>query len=56
MVTGRVSVIIPSRNERFLTKTVIDLLAKAQGDIEIIAVLEGYWPDPPLPEDPPHDH
>lgn len=52
MVIGRVSVILPSRNERFLTKTVIDLLAKAQGDVEIIPVLEGYWPTPALPEDP----
>ena len=48
---SKVSVIIPSRNERFLPNTVADLLAKAGGDIEIIAVLDGYWPDPPLPED-----
>lgn len=40
-----VSVIIPSRNEQFLTKTIRDLLDKAQGDIEVIAALEGYWPD-----------
>lgn len=52
MVSNRLSIVLPSRNERFLTKTVVDLLKKAQGDIEIIAVLEGYWPDPPLPEDP----
>lgn len=40
-----VSVVIPSRNERFLDKTVADLLAKAEGEIEIIVVLDGYWPD-----------
>ncbi len=38
-----VSVVIPSRNERFLVPTVRDLLAKAGGEIEIIAVLDGYW-------------
>lgn len=47
---SKVSIIIPSRNEIFLQKTVIDLLQKGS-DIEIIAVLEGYWPDPPLVED-----
>ncbi len=38
-----VSVIIPSRNERFTTKTVQDLLNKATGEIEIIVVLDGWW-------------
>lgn len=52
MARGRVSAIIPSRNERFLEPTVRDLLAKARGDLEIIVVLDGYWPDPPLPDDP----
>ena len=47
---SKVSIIIPSRNERFLPQTVTDLLSKG-GDIEVIAVLDGYWPDPPLPED-----
>jgi glycosyltransferase involved in cell wall biosynthesis len=46
-----ISVIIPSRNEQFLIKTVEDLLAKAEGEIEIIPVLDGYWPNPSLPED-----
>lgn len=46
-----VSVILPSRNERFLVPTVQDVLAKARGEVEVIAVLDGYWPDPPLPED-----
>ena len=39
-----ISVVIPSRNEPYLQKTILDLLAKASGDIEIIAVLDGYWP------------
>ena len=37
------SILIPSRNERFLPETVRDLLAKAAGDVELIVVLEGYW-------------
>ena len=37
------SIIIPSRNEQFLTPTIKDLLDKARGNIEIIAVLDGYW-------------
>ena len=45
---GKLSVIIPSRNEQFLSNTIEDIFAKAAGDIEIIAVLDGYWPDPPL--------
>ncbi len=41
-----ISVIIPSRNEQFLSRTIQDLLEKAEGDIEIIAVLDGYWDNP----------
>lgn len=44
MIKGRVSIITPSRNEQFLPQTVRDLLAKSVGDIEVIAILEGYWP------------
>lgn len=47
----KVSVIIPSRNERFLAPTVEDVLRNARGDVEVIVVLDGYWPDPPLKED-----
>lgn len=38
------SLIIPSRNEQFLQKTILDILEKAEGEIEVIAVLDGYWP------------
>jgi len=38
------SIVIPSRNEMFLSKTIKDLLIKAKGEIEIIVVLDGYWP------------
>ena len=47
----RVSILIPSRNERFLPQTVDDILKHATGDIEVIPILDGYWPDEPLPED-----
>lgn len=45
----KISVIIPSRTERFLPNTVADLLAKGS-DIEVIACLDGYWCE--LPPDP----
>src|SRR5882724_5292610 len=41
------SVVIPSRNEPYLEKTIRDLLKKATGKIEITAVLDGYWPKAP---------
>ena len=37
------SIVIPSRNEKYLKQTIKDLLSKATGDIEIIAVLDGCW-------------
>jgi glycosyltransferase involved in cell wall biosynthesis len=49
---GLVSVVVPSRNERYLEPTVRDLLAKAAGDVEVIVVADGYWPHPPLQADP----
>jgi len=48
----KISVIIPSRNELFLPQTIKDVLAKAAGEIEVIAVLDGYEPEPPLEKDP----
>jgi glycosyltransferase involved in cell wall biosynthesis len=57
----KVSAIIPSRiqqgkdgswplefQQQLLAKTVDDLISKAAGNFEVIVVLEGYWPDPPL--------
>jgi glycosyltransferase involved in cell wall biosynthesis len=49
---SKVSVLIPSRGEQFLPQTVADILAHASGDVEVIAALDGYWPNPPLPDDP----
>lgn len=38
---AKVSVIIPSRFEHFLQRTIDDLLSKAEGDVEIIVVMDG---------------
>jgi len=52
MHAGRVSVIIPSRNERYLQHTIDSLLTNSAGDVEVIVVLDGGpWPDPPLKDD-----
>lgn len=48
----KTSIIIPSRNEQFLPRTVDDIFAKATGDIEVIVVLDGYWPNPILEDRP----
>lgn len=38
------SVIIPSYKDPLLFKTIESLLTNATGEIEVIAVLDGYWP------------
>jgi glycosyltransferase involved in cell wall biosynthesis len=42
------SVIIPSRNEIYLQKTIENVLSNAEGEIEIIAILDGYLPEPQI--------
>lgn len=43
---AKTSVIVPARNERFLVKTIDDVFAKARGEVEVVAVLDGGpWPD-----------
>jgi len=49
------SVIIPSRNTPefpLLQKSVDDLFDNARGEVEVIIVLDGFWPNPPLKERP----
>jgi cellulose synthase/poly-beta-1,6-N-acetylglucosamine synthase-like glycosyltransferase len=41
-----VSILIPARNEEHLQRTISSILANIEADTEIIAVLDGYWPDP----------
>lgn len=43
---GSVSVIIPSRKEEFLDRTIQDIKEKFKGDYEIIVTLDGGWADP----------
>lgn len=45
------SIIIPSRDPRYLQKTIDDLIDKAEGDIEIIVVLDGVWHEPMINND-----
>src|ERR1035437_9642853 len=48
-----VSCVIPSRSAQYLKKTVEDLLNKAEGEVEVVVVYDGRWPDPD--EMPPND-
>lgn len=41
-----VSIIIPSRTEKFLNRTIQDVLSKAIGEIEVFPVLDGYGDTP----------
>jgi len=49
---SKLSVIIPARNEEYLARTVSTVLTQAAGDVECYVVLDGYWPNPPLQDDP----
>ena len=42
------SILIPSRNEMFLQRTIEDILEHIEADTEIIATLDGKWADPPV--------
>lgn len=46
------SIIIPSRNERFIKNTVEDILKNKRGDTEIIVGLDEKWADPVLIDHP----
>ena len=43
-----VSIIIPSRNEVYLEQTIRSILEAAEGEIEILVMLDGYMPDPQI--------
>ena len=47
------SVIIPSRNCKYVSRTVDDIFENATGEIEVIVLLDAYWPVPPI-KDYPH--
>jgi len=44
------SIIIPARNEMFLSGTVEKLIEKIRGNTEIIVILDGAWAEPPIPQ------
>ena len=46
------SILIPSRNELFLARTIQDILEHIEADTEVIAVLDGQWADPPVEDHP----
>lgn len=46
------SVLIPSRNEMFLSRTVEDILSNIEADTEVIVVIDGQEAGPPPPFDP----
>ncbi len=46
------TIIIPGRNEEFLGRTIQDLLDHTSERTEIVAILDGYLPNPPLPVSP----
>ena len=47
-----ISILIPARNEFLLQKTIEATLAASEGEIEIIAVLDGCWDKPKIKDDP----
>ena len=46
------SIVIPSRNEMFLARTIENILSNIEGDTEIIAVLDGAWAEPRIVDNP----
>ena len=49
------SCIIPSRSAQWLKQTVGDLFAKAEGEVEVIVVYDGRWPEHnEIPQDNPN--
>lgn len=52
MASKKLSIIIPARNEIYLNQTIENLLKQAEDEIEIIVVLDGYWPTELPKEDP----
>lgn len=44
------SILIPSRNEEFLARTIQDILENIEADTEVIAVLDGVLAEPPIPQ------
>lgn len=52
MTNYDLSILIPSKNEMFVGKTVDSLLQKIRGKTEIIVVLDGEWGESEIADDP----
>lgn len=46
------SVIIPGRNEEWMGQTIKTVLDNARGETEVIAIFDGYWPEPGIVDRP----
>lgn len=46
------SIVIPSRNEMFISKTVEDILSHTSDKTEVIVGLDGQWAEPPIADHP----
>ena len=46
------SILIPARNEEFLSRTIEDILENIEGNTEIIVGLDGAWAEPPIKDNP----
>lgn len=44
------SILIPARNEMFLKETIEDIVKHREADTEVIAVMDGAWAEPPIPQ------
>jgi len=49
---ARLSILIPARNEEFLSRTIEDILSNIEDDTEIIVGLDGLWAEPPIKDNP----
>ena len=46
------SIVIPARNEMFLSRTIQDIMENKRGNTEVIAVLDGEWARPAIEQQP----
>jgi glycosyltransferase involved in cell wall biosynthesis len=49
---AELSILIPANSEMFLARTIQDILENTSEQSEIIAVLDGKWADPAIPQHP----
>jgi len=47
------SILIPARNEEFLPQTINDALKNIRAESEVIVILDGYLPNPPIEQSDP---